>query len=80
MRLGKSLKLKFCETNDEGNALEITRKRLSRSPKKVVEMQGAVGVTHGALRNSKKGINCVIPDVRKHGRLANLCNQRVESV
>jgi hypothetical protein len=80
MRLGMSLNLKIRQTIDEANALEIIRKKLLRPPEKVVTLLSVVGVTQRALRKSDQGINRAIPNVRKQGRLANPCNQRVEGV
>jgi hypothetical protein len=38
------------------------------------------GVTQGALRKSYHSVNRVIPKVRQHGGLTNLCYQGVERV
>jgi hypothetical protein len=40
---------------------------------------GVIGFTQRTLHKSNKGSNRVIPDVGLHGRLANLCSQRLES-
>jgi hypothetical protein len=80
MRLGLSLKLEIHQTIDGANAQEIIRKRLSRPPKKIVEILSVVGITQQALGKSNQRINRVIPDVRQQGRLANPCNQIVENV
>jgi hypothetical protein len=48
--------------------------------KKVAEQLGGASVSQGALRKSKHVVNRVIPNVRQHGRLKNLCYQRVERV
>jgi hypothetical protein len=76
MGLVLSLKLKICQSIVEAKTLNIVRKRLSRLPYKVVEQFGVAGVSHGALRKSKMGVNrVVIPNVRQRGRLTNVCHQ-----
>jgi CRISPR/Cas system Type II protein with McrA/HNH and RuvC-like nuclease domain len=53
MGLSLSLKLKLRQSVDKANALAVVRKMLSRPPQKVVEMLGAVSVTHETLRKAK---------------------------
>jgi hypothetical protein len=52
MGISLNLELKFSHTIDEPNAMEIVLKRLSRPPKKVIQVLGVVGVTQWTLRKS----------------------------
>jgi hypothetical protein len=77
MRLGWSMQPGVRQTINEANAVEIVRKRRSRPPvKNVITMLSVVGLTQRAFPSCSQGINCGVPDVGKHGRLANLCYQR----
>jgi hypothetical protein len=63
MGLCVGLKLKIRQPIIEANALEVVRERLSRPSQKVGDLQSIVGVTHGTLRKSNQGVNCVIANV-----------------
>jgi hypothetical protein len=80
MGLCVSLKLELRQPIIEANALEVVRERLSRPSQKVGDLRSIVGITHGILRKSNQGVDCVISNFGQHGRLTSNCNQRVESV
>jgi hypothetical protein len=80
MRLGPRMELEVRQPSNKAYALEAVRKRMSRPPEKAVEVLGVAGVTRRALRKLNNGCYRVVSSVRQHGRLANLCNQRLERV
>jgi hypothetical protein len=65
---------------DEAYALKIVRKVLSRPPQKIVELLSVGDVPQGTMRNLKYGRSHIVSDVKKRGRLAIVCNQRVKRV
>jgi hypothetical protein len=80
MGLGMSIELELRHPYDEANAMKIACKIMPSPPQEVVELLGVGGVTQRTMRKLNRGRNRIISDVRQHGCLANLCNQKIKCV
>jgi hypothetical protein len=63
--LSLSLQLEVSQTIDKANAMNISRKILTRPTQEVVELLGVDSVTHVALRKAQQSVNRIIVDAQK---------------